>query len=351
MRKTTNRTALLLLAGLLAAASAGAMDKWSVPPESTVRAYPDPGIQVLDDSFRKYVIYSGEVIRLATGFLWGEGPVWIGDGKCLLFSDVPNNSIMKWDDTTGKISYYRNPSNFSNGLARDIYGRLIACEHMVTHRRVTRTEYDGSITVLADTYNGKKLNAPNDLAVKSDNSIWFTDPPFGILNNYEGIKGTPEMDFMGMYRIDGKTNELTLLANDIRGPNGIAFSPDESVLYVVEGRAVPNRLILAYDVVENGAKLANKRTFIDCDGGMADGITVDADGNVWCGWGGSEEKNGVSVFNPQGKKIGFIKMPERVTNLVFGGERKNRLFMTGGKNLYAIYLNTQAGGPKFSTGH
>jgi gluconolactonase len=346
------------IAGVLALAclifspmAASAEDKWSVPVDHAIQAYPDPGIQVLDESFRKYIIYSGEVIRLATGFLWAEGPVWMGDMRALLFSDVPNNAIMKWDETTGKISVFRNPSNFSNGLARDIYGRLISCEHFAAQRQVARTEYDGSIIVIASSFEGKMLNAPNDVAIRSDNSIWFTDPPFGILNNYEGIKAAPEMDVQGLYRIDGKTGELTRVADDIRGPNGVAFSPDESVLYVVEGRATPNRLILAYDVVENGTKLANKRTFIDCDGGMADGFTVDEDGNLWCGWGGSAEKNGVSVFNPHGKRIGFIKTPERITNLVFGGARKNRLFMTGGKNLYAIYVNTRSAGPVFSTTH
>ncbi|MDR2391770.1 MAG: SMP-30/gluconolactonase/LRE family protein, partial [Planctomycetota bacterium] len=307
--------------------------------------YPDPGIRALDDSFRKYTLYSAEVERIATGFRWVEGPVWFGDGRYLLFSDIPNNQIVRWDEETGKLSVFRKPSNFSNGMTRDRQGRLITCEHS---RRVTRTEYDGKITVLADSYQGKRLNSPNDVAVKSDDSIWFTDPPFGIGGNYEGYKQDMEQPHQGVYRIDGKTGELVLILADIKGPNGLAFSPDESILYLVEGRASPNRLILAFDVVENGTRLANRRTLVDADGGMADGFRVDADGNLWCGWGGSDEKNGVAVFNPQGKQIGFVKTPERISNLVFGGEKRNRLFMTGCKSVYSLFVEAIGSAPVFA---
>ena len=341
MRK--NMAALLLLAIGMTALPAAGGDLYEAPYGMHVPAYPDPNIQALDPSFRRYMIYSAEVERLGFGFRWTEGPVWFGDGRYLLFSDIPNNQIVRWDEETGKFSIFRKPSNFSNGLTRDRQGRLIACEHS---RRVTRTEYDGSITVLADSYQGKKLNSPNDVVVKSDDSIWFTDPPFGIGGNYEGYRQEMEQPHQGVYRIDGKTGELSLIIADIRGPNGLAFSPDEKILYVVEGRATPNRLILAYDVVDNQA--VNRRTLIDCDGGMADGFRVDRDGNLWCGWGGSEEKNGVAVFNPEGKQIGFIKTPERISNLVFGGEKQNRLLMTGCKSIYSLFVEAQGAAPVFA---
>lgn len=328
----------------MAASMACAGDRFDAPYGMEVRPYPDPNIQVLDPAFKKYILYSAEIERLAYGFRWAEGPVYFGDMRCLLWSDIPNNRMLRWDEETGETTIFRKPANFSNGLARDRQGRLIACEHS---RRVTRTEPDGSITVLADSYQGKKLNSPNDLAVKSDNSIWFTDPPFGIGGHYEGYKAPMEQEHQGVYRIDPRTGEVQLAWADIKGPNGLAFSPDEKILYVVEGRAVPNRLILAFDVVENGTKLANKRTFIDCAGGMADGFKVDMDGNLWCGWGGSEEKNGVAVFNPEGKQIGFIKTPERISNLVFGGEKRTRLFMTGCKSIYSLYVEAQGAQPMF----
>ena len=339
---------MFLAAGLALTVRAGARaeddDRWVPPYGLEVRPYPDPGIKALDESFRKYVLYSAEVERIGFGFRWAEGPAWFGDGRYLLFSDIPNNQTLRWDEETGRISVFRKPANFSNGMTRDRQGRLLSCEHS---RRVTRTEYDGSITVLADSYQGKKLNSPNDIIVKSDDSIWFTDPTFGIGGNYEGYRQASEQPHQGLYRIDGVTGELSLMAADIRGPNGLAFSPDESILYVVEARAVPNRLILAYDVADNGARLANKRAFIDCQGGMADGFRVDRDGNLWCGWGGSEEKNGVAVFNPQGKQIGFIKTPERISNLVFGGEKHNRLLMTGCKSLYSLFVEAQGAAPTF----
>ena len=327
------------------AGQAAAGDQWEAAYGMEVRPYPDPGIQVLDPSFKKYTLYSAEVERLGHGFRWAEGPVWFGDGRYLLFSDIPNNQVIRWDEETNRMSIFRKPSTYSNGMTRDRYGRLLSCEH--GGRRVTRTEYDGSITVVADSYQGKPLNSPNDITVRSDDSIWFTDPPFGIAGHYEGPKSAVEQPHQGVYRIDGKTGELTLMIDDIKGPNGIAFSPDESILYVVEGRATPNRLILAYDVVENGTKVTNRRTLVDCDGGMADGFKVDTDGNLWCGWGGSEEKNGVAVFNPKGKKIGFIKTPERISNLVFGGEKRNRLLMTGCKSIYSLFTEAQGAAPVF----
>ena len=303
--------------------------------------YPDPSVQILDPSFSKYRIYSSSVEQIGSGMRWAEGPVWFGDGRYLLLSDIPNNRIMRYDEASGTFSVFRHPSNFSNGLTRDRQGRLLACEHLT--RSVTRTEYDGRITVLADKFDGKRLNSPNDIVCKSDGLIWFTDPPFGIGGNWEGDKATPELPH-SVYRIapDGK---LTLVTADLAGPNGIAFSPDEKKLYVVESRAQPNRLIWSYDVAANGA-ISNKTKVVDANGpGAIDGIKVDTDGNLWCGWGWSgapgatsADLDGVMVFNPQGKAIGFIRLPERCANLAFGGAKKNRLYMASCHSLYALYV-------------
>lgn len=309
--------------------------------------YPDPHVISLDDRFDRYKLMNAAIERLATGTRWGEGPVWFGDGRYLLWSDIPNNRILKWEEETGAVSIFRKPSDQANGNTRDRQGRLVTCEHR--GRRVTRTEYDGSITVLAESYEGKRLNSPNDLVVKSDDSIWFTDPPFGILGNYEGVKADPnDGPGQNVYRIDGNTGELTVVADDILGPNGLAFSPDESILYVVESRGVPHRKILAYDVSADGRSLSNKRILIDAGpGGTPDGFRVDVDGNLWCGWGmGSAQLDGVIVFGPDGTAIGRIALPERCANVCFGGPYRNRLFMAAAQSLYALYVNTQgcAGG-------
>jgi gluconolactonase len=299
--------------------------------------YPDPSIEVLDDSFLKYRIFSAAVERIATGFRWCEGPVWFGDGRYLLWSDIPNNRIMRWDEETGSVAVFRKPSNFANGNTRDRAGRLVTCEH---GRRLTRTEYDGSVSVLADSYQGRRLNSPNDVVVKSDGSIWFTDPAFGILGNYEGRVAEPELA-QNVYRIDGQTGELGIVVEDVRGPNGLCFSPDESILYVVESRATPNRLIVAYDVVQ-GVALSNRRVVVDAGPGTPDGMRCDVDGNLWCGWGmGSDELDGVMVFNPEGRLIGRIRLPERCANVCFGGPMRNRLFMAASQSVYALYVNTQ----------
>jgi gluconolactonase len=305
---------------------------------------PDPAWQILDPGFGRYRIAQSKVERLATGMRWVEGPVWFGDGRYVLWSDIPNNRLMKWEEETGAVSVFRKPSNNANGNTRDRQGRLLTCEHDT--RRVTRTEYDGSITVIADRYDGKPLNSPNDIVCKTDGSIWFTDPPFGILGWYEGHPGKPELP-TNVYRWDPKTQKLTVATGDINRPNGLAFSPDESKLYIIEAGTTP-RLIQAYDVVDGGTRLANKRVLITAEaGGTPDGMRVDIDGNLWCGWGmGSESNDGVNVFNAQGKLIGRIAMPERVANVCFGGALRNRLFMTGTTSLYSLYVNTQgvAGG-------
>lgn len=306
--------------------------------------YPDPLIEALDERFNKYIIFSAAVERLYTGCRWSEGPVYFGDGRYLLWSDIPNNRILKWEEETSQVSVYRKPTNFGNGHTRDRQGRLITCEH---GGRVTRTEYDGSITVVMDAWQGKPLNSPNDVVVKSDGSIWFTDPPFGILGNYEGNKREPELQ-QAVYRVDGDTLEATLITDEVLGPNGLAFSPDESILYIVESRGVPNRKILAFDVSENGREITSSRVFIDAGpSGTPDGFRVDIDGNLWCGWGmGSDELDGVLIFAPDGDKIGRIRLPERCANVCFGGPKRNRLFMAASQSMYSLYVNTQgvAGG-------
>jgi gluconolactonase len=301
--------------------------------------YPDPAIHAIDPRFEKYWLKLSAVERLTTGLRWAEGPVWFGDGRYLLCSDIPNNRIIKWEEETGAVSVFRKPSNFANGHTRDRQGRLIGCEH--GGRRVVRTEYDGSITVLMDSFDGKRLNAPNDVVVKSDGSIWFTDPVFGLLGNYEGYKAEPELD-MNVYRIDGKTGKATIVCTGVLGPNGLCFSPDEKILYVIESRGVPTRKILAYDVDPDGDTVSNKRVHVDAGPGTPDGMRSDIDGNLWCGWGmGDPELDGVVVFAPDGVLIGRIALPERRANLCFGGLKRNRLFMAASQSIYALYVNTQ----------
>ena len=300
--------------------------------------YPDPAVRVLDPSFNKYRLALASVERLYTGCRWAEGPVYFGDGRYLLWSDIPNNRILRWDEATGVVGTFRQPSNNANGHTRDREGRLVSCEHLT--RRVTRTEYDGSITVLADAFDGKPLNSPNDVVVKSDGSIWFSDPTFGIDGFYEGEQHEPQLK-PGVYRVDGQSGEVSLMIDDFIGPNGLAFSPDESVLYVVESRASP-RKIHAFDVADGGRALLNQRELIDAGAGTPDGFRVDVHGNLWCGWGmGSDELDGVRIFTPQGEAIGHIALPERCANVCFGGRHRNRLFMAASHGLYSLYVNTQ----------
>ncbi|UTD25643.1 SMP-30/gluconolactonase/LRE family protein [Bradyrhizobium sp. WD16] len=301
-------------------------------------SYPDPSVKSLRPSFDKYRLTLAAVERLATGLRWAEGPVWFGDGRFLLVSDIPNNRIVRWDEETGQLSNYRAPSNYANGHIRDRQGRLVSCEH--GGRRVTRTEHDGSITVLVDGYDGKRLNSPNDLVVKSDDTVWFTDPPFGLLGDYEGNRAPQELP-SNLYRFDPATGRTTVVEDSIEGPNGLAFSPDEQILYVVESRSAPRR-ILAYDVVD-GMRLIRRRVLIDAGPqGTPDGFRIDEDGNLWCGWGmGSPELDGVLVHNPAGEPIGRIALPERCANLCFGGRRRNRLFMAASQSIYALYVNTR----------
>jgi gluconolactonase len=280
------------------------------------------------------------VERLWTGARWAEGPVWIADGHYLLFSDIPNNRIMRWTEENGAVSVYRNPSNYANGNTRDRQGRLISCEH--DSRRVTRTELDGAITVLIDRYQGKRLNAPNDAVVHSNGSIWFTDPGYGILSDYEGHVDKLELP-TNVYRMDPAGSDVTVVVNDMARPNGLCFSPDEKRLYIVDTGQPAGKLnpIQVFDVVD-GRRLTNGRLFCNMGKGSSDGIRCDVDGNVWAaaGWGG-EGFDGVHIFAPDGKLIGKIRLPEACANLCFGGIRRNRLFMTASQSLYALYVNTR----------
>jgi gluconolactonase len=344
-------------------ATAGLAARAQSFPFTPNQRYPDPSLQILDPSFARYRIYSSTLEQVATGMRWAEGPVYFpgasaGEPGYLLVSDIPNNRIMKFDEKTGAFSVFRANANYANGNTRDRQGRLVTCEHSVV-RRVTRTERDGKITVLADSFEGKRLNAPNDVVVKSDDSLWFTDPLFGINGEWEGSRAKPEQATTNVYRLapDGK---LTAVITDIMNPNGLAFSPDEKKLYVVEWRGTPNRSVWAYDVNADNT-LANKTKLIDAaDFGALDGFKVDRDGNLWCGWGSNgalnaeavdvggkkvftlrgkpEDLDGVMVFNPQGKAIAHIRLPERCANLTFGGPKNNRLYMASCHSLYALYV-------------
>jgi gluconolactonase len=325
-----DRRAMLSGLGALAAAPAAA-----APWEES--RYPDQRVITLDKSFEKYLIREASVEKLHAGTRWGEGPVWMGDWRSLLWSDIPNNRILRWDEETGLTSVFRAPSNFTNGNTRDRQGRLISCEHL-THALV-RTEYDGSRTVLIDRFEGKRLNSPNDVVVKSDDSIWFSDLTAGISSNYQGEMRDQELP-VRIYRLDAKTGQATVVTDELR-PNGLCFSPDEKKLYSTDNTP-DNRSIRVFDVVGDGARLANNKVFVKCeDGTNSDGFRCDVDGNIWAGWGYGEKWDGVMVFNPEGKAIGQILLPERCANLCFGGRYRHRLFMAASKGLYSLFLRNQ----------
>ena len=292
------------------------------------------GFEILDDRFRSYVLPNAPLVKLAEGFAWLEGPVWFADQDCLLVSDLPNDRIMRWTPDGG-ISVFRKPSGFANGHTRDRQGRLIGCSHQ--QRCVTRTELDGRVTVLADRYAGKRLNSPNDVICRSDDTIWFSDPHYGINTDYEGGKQTPEWP-PTLYRLDPKDGSLQIMADDFEGPNGLAFSPDESLLYVSEsGRQFatePVQHIRVFDVLDRGKLLSPGRIFHKIAPGFADGFRLDHDGNVW-----SSAADGVHCVAPDGTKLGVIKVPFTVSNLTFGGRNRSRLFICAFHTLFAIYTN------------
>ena len=290
--------------------------------------YPDPAVEVIDKRFHRYRIGSAAVERIWTGARWTEGPVWFGDLRSLVWSDIPNNRMLRWCEESGAVTVFRQPTGHANGNTRDRQGRLITCEH--SGRRVTRTELDGTITVLIDSFDGRRLNAPNDVVTHPDGAIWFTDPGYGLDHWYEGEKGEMELPTR-TYRLDPATGEATVVDEALARPNGLAFSPDYSRLYVADTGASHDRnhprQIHVYDVVD-GTRLANGRPF--CDFGMASAS----------GWG-APEHDGVQVYAPDGAKLAQIHLPEGAANLCFGGVRRNRLFITASQSIYAIYVGVQ----------
>ena len=286
-----------------------------------------------DKRFRHLTVPTAEVEMLFDGCRWAEGPVWFADGGYLVWSDIPNNRMLRWTPDQG-VGVFRADANNSNGNTRDRQGRLVTCEHR--GRRVTRTEPDGSITVLADRYRGKRLNSPNDVVVKSDGSIWFTDPTYGIMSDYEGDRAEPEQDGCYVYRIDPASGEVEVVADDFVKPNGLAFSPDESILYIADSGLSHDpdgpHHIRAFDVVD-GRKLRNGRVFAEVSPGVPDGFRVDIHGNVW-----TSAQDGVHCLAPDGTPLGRIKIPEMVSNLTFGGPKRNRLFITANRSLYSVFV-------------
>ena len=291
---------------------------------------------IRDERFRSICLANVDLHQLDASNHWAEGPVWFGDADCLLWSDIPQNRIMRWTPNGG-VSVYRAGSNFSNGHTRDREGRLVSCEHKT--RRVTRTERDGRITVLADAFEGRRLNSPNDVVAKSDGTIWFTDPTYGILTDYEGDRAEPEQDRRGVYRLDPSTGVLTRIIEDFTQPNGLAFSPDERILYVAESGAshdpaVP-RVIRAFDL-DDETSVGPGRVAATIDAGIPDGIRVDTKGRIW-----SSAADGVHCFAPDGTLLGKILVPEVVANFCFGGVKRNRLFIAATRSIYAIYVNAE----------
>ena len=313
-----------------------AMSRWD---SSAPIRYPDPDILVLDPRFRSLVLGNAGIERIATGFRFVEGPVWFGDGRFLLFSDIPADRIFRWDETTGGISVFREPSNYANGNTRDRQGRLITCEHDT--QRLTRTEHDGTITVLADHFDGKQITGPNDVVVKSDGTIWFSDNGAGIARQLPWPHWNRNELPYCVYRLDPATGALTVAVGDMQRPNGLAFSHDKSRLYVVDTPLSGDKTTWVYDIVDNGTKAVDGRLFFNATPGYADGIRVDVHGNVWCGFSGGPEDDGVAVFAPDGVMIGRVRLPERCANVCFGGRKRNRLFMAASQSVYSLYVETQ----------
>ena len=336
-----NRRAFLAITAGAAVAMPGSAQRLQVSPVPTPRdwdgdplPYPDPDIVTIDPRFNRYVVRNTPIKRLHVGTLWAEGPAWNGVGRYLVWSDAPNNVQMRWLDENGQVSTFRHPSGNSNGNTFDYQGRQLSCEH--GGRRVVRYEPSGAITVVAERYQGKRLNSPNDIVVHPDGDIWFTDPTYGINGNYEGFKTDSELP-VAVYRVDGRTGQVDKVSDEFDGPNGLCFSPDYKKLYVADTGAP--RDIKVFDV--DGRTLRNGRSFVKLEipgtatACVADGIRCDVDGNIWAG-----ARPGVQVIAPTGELIGMIRLPEVCANVCFGGTKRNRLFMTASQSLYAVYVNT-----------
>lgn len=293
------------------------------------------GFEVIEPEFAGCFVGHARLERLWTGCRWAEGPAWFGGGRYLIWSDLPNNRQLRYDDTDGSVSVFRQPSGFANGNTVDLQGRLISCEHQ--NRRVTRTEHNGAITVLASHYQGRRLNSPNDVVVKSDGSIWFTDPNYGIIADYEGSRAEQEQSGCHVYRIDPTSGEVSCVADDFDHPNGLAFSRDEKQLYIADSGFTESsqapRHIRCLEVDASGQRLTRSRVFAECAEGIFDGFRIDEQGRVWASTAG-----GVNCYAPDGRLIGKVHVPEMVANVAFGGLQRNRLFICGTTSLYAIYL-------------
>ena len=290
---------------------------------------------MLDPRFQHIKLGHAAIERVATGFRFTEGPAYFGGGRYLVFTDIPNDALLRWDEISGAVETLRSPAGYPDGNTRDRQGRLVTCE--LGSRTLTRTEHDGTVTVLATHFEGVQLTGPNDVVVKSDGSIWFSDNGSGIRGNYLGDKAQAELPFR-VYRLDPESGALTIAIGDMERPNGLCFSPNEDRLYVVDTPAGP-RITRVYDMVDGMP--ANGRVFFDDTPGWADGIRCDTEGNVWCGMTGGPGHDGVAIFAPDGTLIGRILLPERCANLAFGGRKRNRLFMTASQSVYALYVEAQ----------
>jgi gluconolactonase len=288
--------------------------------------------EILDDRFGGCIKGSAKVEKLFEGCRWAEGPAWFPMMRSVIWSDIPNDRMLRWDETTGETGVFRHPAGYSNGNTVDREGRLVSCEH--GNRRVTRTEHDGSITVIADRYDGKRLNSPNDVVVKSDGSIWFTDPPYGIDSDYEGHKAEVEQGGNHVYRVDPGTGGVQIVADDFDRPNGLAFSPDESQLVISDTGSAQTRHFRTFGV--NGDTLTGGDVFATCTNGGFDGFRFDTEGRIWTSAG-----DGVHCIDTDGTLIGKVLVPEGVANVVFGGPKRNRLFICGTTSLYSVMLPVQ----------
>jgi gluconolactonase len=336
-----DRRSFLAAVGGAALLPAAAAAQQAVSSTPTVRdwsgqqpvQYPDPDVVALDNRFRRYIIGNTTIKRLYTGTLWSEGPAWNGVGRYLVWSDIPNNVQMRWIEEDGRVTVFRNPSGYSNGNTFDFEGRELSCEH--GGRRVARYEPNGTVTVIADKFQGKRLNSPNDIVVHPDGSVWFTDPTYGIQGNYEGFQAQPELK-QAVYRVDPKTGQMDKVSDDQDQPNGICFSPDYKKVYIADTGAPGDTRV--YDL--DGKTLRNGKRFVKLDvpgvpGAIsaADGIRCDVDGNLWCG-----ARPGVQIVAPSGDRIGMIRLPENCANISFGGTKRNRLFMAASQSLYVVYV-------------